>query len=100
MSLSVVLATHNEEKNLASCLESITDIADEIIVVDGESTDQTVAIAKKMRARTFIVPNIPIFHINKQIALEKATKEWVLQLDADEIVDEELKQSIKAVIAL
>lgn len=98
MSLSVVLATYNEEKNLNNCLESVKDITDEIIVVDGESTDKTVDIAKKMGATVFVVPNVPIFHVNKQIALEKAKGKWILQLDADEVVDEELKSEIKKII--
>jgi len=97
MKLSVVLATYNEEKNLRDCLKSVKGIADEIIIVDGESSDSTVDIAKKFDAKILIVPNQPIFHINKQIALEQAKGEWILQLDADERVDEELKQAIKGV---
>ena len=48
--LSVVMATFNEESNLARCLESVKAIADEIVIVDGESTDKTVGIAKKFKA--------------------------------------------------
>ncbi len=98
MPLSVVLATYNEEKNLANCLQAVKDIADEFIVVDGQSSDNTTEIAKKFKAKVFTVPNQPIFHINKQLALEKAKGDWILQLDADEIVDTELKQEIKKII--
>lgn len=92
--LSVVLATYNEERNLQKCLDSIRDIADEIVIVDGQSQDDTVNIAKKFKARIFLVENQPLFHINKQIALEKAKGKWILQLDADEVVTDALRQEI------
>lgn len=95
---SVVLATHNEEKNLAKCLKSIKDLADEIIVVDGESTDQTRKIAKKFGAQVFQTTNKKNFHINKQMAMDKATGDLVLQLDADELVDEKLKIFIQKLL--
>lgn len=95
---SVVLATHNEEKNLAKCLESIKDLADEIIVVDGQSTDQTRQIAKSFGAQVFQTTNKKNFHINKQMAMDKATGDLILQLDADELVDEELKTFIKKLL--
>ena len=98
MKLSVVLATYNEEANISGCLSSIKDIADELIIVDGESTDNTREIAKKFGAKVFIEENKPIFHINKQIALDKAIGEWILQLDADERIDKELKKAITQVI--
>lgn len=96
--LSVVLATFNEEENLSYCLDSIGDLADEIIVVDGSSTDKTVEIAKKFGAKVVIVENLPNFHINKQKAINLATKDWVFQLDADERVTPELAQEIKSEI--
>jgi len=85
-SISVVLATYNEENNLSECLESVKNLADEIVIVDGSSTDKTVEIAKKYGAKVQITTNHPIFHINKQKAIEAASKEWILQLDADERV--------------
>ncbi len=88
--LSVVLTTHNEEKNIARCLDAIKDIADEIIVVDGESIDDTANIAKKMGARVIQTTNKSNFHINKQMAMDEALGELVFQLDADEVVDKEL----------
>jgi len=97
--LSVVLATFNEEANISRCLKAIKAIASEIIIVDGQSQDKTVKIAKSLGAKIFIEKNRPIFHINKQIALEKATGDWILQLDADEVVDDKLKQSIKKIIS-
>jgi glycosyltransferase involved in cell wall biosynthesis len=96
--LSVVLATCNEENNLPACLDSVKDIADEIVVVDGSSTDRTVEIAKKYGAKIKITTNKPIFHINKQMAIDMATKDWILQLDADEVVSKELKDEIKQIL--
>lgn len=92
--LSVVLATFNEAQNIERCLRSVSDIADEMIVVDGESTDETVNIAKKLGARVISTTNKVMFHTNKQMAMDEATGEWVLQLDADEVVDDELKKAI------
>ncbi len=92
--ISVALAVFNEEKNLGQCLTSVSSIADEIVVVDGGSTDKTVDIAKSFGARTIKTDNPPIFHINKQKALDACTGDWILQLDADEVIPEELKEEI------
>ncbi|HEX8931609.1 MAG TPA: glycosyltransferase family 2 protein [Patescibacteria group bacterium] len=96
--LTVALATFNEEKNLGACLESVKNLADEIVIVDGTSTDKTAEIAKQFGAKMKIVENQQIFHINKQKALEMATNEWILQLDADEIVSPGLAQEINKII--
>jgi glycosyltransferase involved in cell wall biosynthesis len=96
--LSVVLATRNEEENIGRCLESVKDIADEIIVVDEFSDDLTREIAEKYGAKVFTEPHHDIFHITKEKALEKASGEWILQLDADEVVTLELSEEIKLVI--
>ncbi|HYK07947.1 MAG TPA: glycosyltransferase family 2 protein [Candidatus Eisenbacteria bacterium] len=92
--VSVVLATFNEEKNLSDCLESVQNFADEIIIVDGSSTDNTVEIAKKFGAKVTITENNPMFHVNKQKAIDMATKDWILQLDADERVTPQLAKEI------
>lgn len=94
ITLSVALAVFNEEENLGRCLASVKDIADEIIVVDGGSSDNTVAIAKKYGATVIVTTNPPIFHINKQKALNAAHGEWILQLDADEAVSKSLGKEI------
>lgn len=96
--LSVVLATFNEEMNIAQCLKSVEDIADEIIVVDGSSTDNTAAIARNHGAIVIVTKNHPIFHINKQKAMDLARFPWVLQLDADERVSKSLASEIVHVI--
>ena len=93
--ISVVLATFNEEKNIERCLESVKSFADEIIVVDGSSTDETREIARKLGAEVIKTTNKPNFHINKQIAMDHAKGDLVLQLDADEVVDKILQRFIK-----
>ncbi len=98
MKLSVVLATYNEEKNIARCLESVKELADEIIVVDGTSKDKTVEIAKKFGAKVTVTDNPPNFHINKQKAIDKATGDWILQMDADEVVSPELAKEISSIV--
>ncbi len=98
MKLSVVLATYNEEKNLGSCLDLIKDIADEIVIVDGRSSDRTVEIAREYGAKVIVVDNPPIFHLNKQKAIDLALSDWILQLDADERVTPELAEEIKRTI--
>ena len=96
--LSVVLATFNEEKMLSDCLFSVKDIADEIVIVDGSSQDATVTISKEFGANVIITTNKQNFHINKQIAIDAATKDWIFQLDADERVTKELATEVKKVI--
>ncbi len=98
--LSVVLATYNEEKNLGRCLSAVKEIADEIVIVDGSSTDKTVDIAKSFGAKVVVCDNPPIFHINKQKALDLASSGWILQLDADEVVTPQLAKEIKMIISL
>jgi len=102
MSISVAIAIHNEEKNLPRFLDNIYDFGDEIVVVDGESTDDSVKILEKYdknkKIKIIHASNPAMFHINKQKALDKCTKDWILQLDADEIIPENLKNEILAEI--
>ncbi|NCN50965.1 MAG: LPS biosynthesis protein [Candidatus Pacebacteria bacterium CG10_big_fil_rev_8_21_14_0_10_44_54] len=92
--ISVVLATHNEAKNIARCLGSVKDFADEIVVVDGTSTDETTSIAKTFGAKVLLTKNKANFHINKQQAIDEAKGDLILQLDADEVVDESLARFV------
>ena len=98
--LSVVLATRNEELNIGLCLDSVKEISDEVIIVDEESTDKTREIAEKFGAKIYKVKHEPIFHVTKQKALDLATGDWILQLDADEKVTPELAKEIKKVISM
>jgi len=94
--LSVVIITRNEEDNIRDCLESIR-WADEIIVVDSASTDRTGDICREYGVRFFIEP-WEGFARQKNSAVGKATREWILSLDADERVTPELKNEIIAVL--
>lgn len=98
ITLSVVIATYNEESNLTRCLRSVQEIADEIVIVDGGSKDRTVDIAEEYHARVIQTTNPPIFHINKQKALDAAHGAWILQLDADEEVSDELAVEIAQIV--
>lgn len=100
MKLSVCLATYNEEANIGRCLESVKEIADEIIVVDGTSTDSTADIAKKHGAKVVVTQNEKIFQINKQKALDGAKGDWVLLMDADEEVTPALRDEIKKIMEM
>lgn len=97
--LSIALAVYNEESTLSECLESIKAIADEIVIVDGSSTDKTIEVAAKFGAKIIHEPNRQNFHINKQIAIDACTGDWILQLDADERVSSMLASEIKQVIS-
>lgn len=94
--LSVTVITWNEEERLRPCLESVS-WADEIIVVDAESTDKTVQVAREFTDRIWVRP-WPGFADQKNFALEQAAGEWVLSLDADEQVTPELRRAIEAVL--
>lgn len=96
--LSVVLATRNEEENIGRCLVAVKDIADEIIIFDEYSTDKTQEIAKKYGAKVYLEPHHDNFHITKQKAIDKAKGDWILQLDADEVVAPELAKEILQVL--
>jgi len=94
--ISVVISAFNEEKNIKACLESIK-WADEIIVVDNSSSDKTVVLAKKYTAKIYRRPNYQMLNINKNYGFEKAEGEWLLNLDADERVNDKLKEEIREV---
>lgn len=96
--LSVVLAVYNEERNIKGCLDSVSSLADEIVVVDGASMDNTAQIAKSMGARAISAQKEIMFHINKQKAIDAARGDWILQLDADERVSPQLASEIKKTI--
>lgn len=92
--ISVVYAVFNEAAMIAKSLASVRDFADEIILVDGESADETVKIGQEFGAKIISTTNKANFHINKQMAIDAATGNLILQLDADEVVDQELKKFI------
>jgi glycosyltransferase involved in cell wall biosynthesis len=91
--LTVIIITKNEELHISLCLESVK-WADEIIVLDSGSTDKTISVCKKFTPHVFET-DWQGFGIQKQRALEKASFDWVLSLDADEIVTSELHAEIE-----
>lgn len=92
--LSVLVITFNEERNIERCLDSVKDIADEIVVVDSFSTDRTEEICINFNVR-FIKQKFLGYIEQKNFALKHASFDYVLSLDADEALSEELKASIK-----
>jgi len=97
----VALITHNEEANLPRTLESVVPLVrdgrGEIIVVDSGSTDRTLEIARSFGAKVFVEP-WKGFAAQKNSAMEKASGDWVLQLDADEALEQELTVEIEAAL--
>ncbi|MGZ3787681.1 MAG: glycosyltransferase family 2 protein [Bacteriovorax sp.] len=94
--LTVAIITFNEERNIARCLDSVKEIADEILVVDSFSTDKTEFICNQYQVR--FVKNPFKGHIEqKNFALELSTHDYVLSLDADEALSPELLEEIKKV---
>ncbi|CAM3758767.1 glycosyltransferase family 2 protein [Polynucleobacter brandtiae] len=92
--LSVILITRNEEANLADCLASLEGIAQQIVVVDTSSTDKTLEIAQKYGALISTPADWPGFGPQKNRALDLATGDWVLSLDADERLSPALRSEI------
>ena len=95
-SLSVIIITKNEAGNLKGCLDSLGGIWAEIIVVDSGSTDNTVEIARAAGANVVQTSTWPGFGPQKNIALDAATCDWVLSLDADERLTKDLREQIVA----
>jgi glycosyltransferase involved in cell wall biosynthesis len=94
MKLSVVIITFNEERNIERCLLSVQELADEILVVDSFSKDKTLEICEKYNVR--LIQNPFEGHIQqKNFAMQQAQFDWILSLDADEALSEELLKSIK-----
>jgi len=98
--LSLCIPAHNEEKNIHYPLDSAYDLVDEVIIINAASTDKTAEVAKSYgkKVKVFDFDNPKSFLINKQRAIEKAQGDWILQLDADEALSEELKKEIKTII--
>jgi glycosyltransferase involved in cell wall biosynthesis len=94
--ISACVISFNEEKKIEDCLKSLEPVADEIIVVDSLSTDQTVAIAKRYTGHVFDQKFLG--HVEqKNLAVSKASHDWILSLDCDERLSPQLQQSIQAV---
>lgn len=91
--LSVVIITYNEEHNIARCLNSVRSLADEIIVLDSYSTDNTVEIARSLGA-TIYLEKFRGYIGQKNLAMQYAAHNYILSLDADEALDDQLAAAI------
>lgn len=93
MKISATIITLNEEDKIRQCLESLKDVADEIVVVDSLSTDDTKAICKEYDVK-FVEQKWLGYSEQKNLANRLASHDWILSIDADEVLSEKLKQSI------
>ncbi|MFN5557749.1 MAG: glycosyltransferase family 2 protein [Chryseotalea sp.] len=96
VNISVVIITYNESSKIERCIQSVKEIADEVLVLDSFSTDNTVELAKQCGAKVFQHKFIG-FTEQKNKAMELASHKYILSLDADEYVSEELKKSIQQI---
>jgi len=95
--ISIVISTKNEEKNIRECLKSV-NWADEIIIIDMFSSDRTLEISREFTDKIYQNDQNQILNLNKNLGFNKASFDWILELDADERVTPELKEEIKKVI--
>ncbi len=98
MKLSAVIITKNASKQLENAIRSVKSIVDEITVVDTGSFDETIKIARRFTKNVFEVPLNQDFSIVRNYALSRSIGEWILVLDADEVLSEELKKQIPELI--
>ncbi len=96
MKITGNIITLNEQENIAECINSLKEVCDEIIVVDSNSTDETVDIATELGAKIVIQPYLGDGP-QKNVVLAHANNEWILSIDADERLDEKMKKSILAI---
>lgn len=99
MKLSVVVITFNEEKNIKRFIESVHNISDEIVIVDSFSTDNTAKICQSFTKVKFLQHPFEGYGIQKNWALSQCSGEWILFLDADEILDQKAKDHIINIIS-
>lgn len=92
--ISVVVSAYNEESTIGRCLSSVA-WADERILVDNSSSDQTVNVAKRFNVRVITRKNDPMLNVNKNAGFDAASGEWILNLDADEEIPVELQKEIE-----
>lgn len=95
--ITVVVLSHNDEKVIERCIKSLR-WCDEVIVIDDESTDGTVAVAKKLGAKVFVRPLHGDFAFQRNFGLAKAGGEWVLFVDSDEVVTKELAGEVRQAV--
>lgn len=97
--LSALIVCMNEEDRIRPCLESLRGLAAEIIVLDSGSTDRTVDIVREYTDNVWVTEDWPGDGFQKQRALDRATGDWALIIDADEWLDEKMQQSIRQILS-
>lgn len=95
--LSVIILTQNEEENIKRAIESVKEISTDIVIVDSGSTDRTSAIAKKLGARVFS-HKLESFAAQRNFANSKTRNKWVLSMDADEEIPDDLREEVKSTL--
>lgn len=95
--ISVCILTFNEEKRLQQCIDNIKNGVDEIVVIDGFSTDQTIQIARKNNVELFQRNLDGNYGAQRNFAIEKAKGEWIFMLDADELCSDKLAFNLKII---
>jgi glycosyltransferase involved in cell wall biosynthesis len=98
MTLSVCIIAHNEEGKLPAALDSVR-FADQVLVADCDSRDLTASVARNWGAFVFSRPNLANLNVNKNFLFDQATSDFILSLDADEVVPEETAREIQEVLA-
>lgn len=96
--ITLIIHTKNEEKNIKDCIDSAKDIANEILVIDMESSDKTVVLAKKLGARVISIKNYSYIELARNFGISKAKSEWVFSLDADERLPKSLIPKILKIV--
>lgn len=94
--ISACIISYNEEEKIEDCLKSLQGIADEIIIVDSNSTDKTLEIVRKYTDKVFL-HDFQGYGKQKNLATDKATNDWIINLDCDERLSSELQLSIKTI---
>jgi len=95
--ISLVISTLNEEKNIADCILSVKQLVNEIIVVDMNSEDRTIEIAKSLGATVYSIERKPFVDPTRNFAFSKASGEWILLLDADERITPQLAEELRLI---
>ena len=96
--ISCVVHTYNSEKYLEQCLSSIIDFVDEIVIIDMYSNDKTLDIAKKYNAKIYMHENLGYADPARAFGLSKCSYNWILALDSDEMITNQLKSKLKGIV--
>lgn len=100
MTISLCMIVRNEEESLGRCLESIKDVVDEIIIVDTGSTDQTISIAERYTRKIYVFPWVDDFSAARNFAFSKATRQYCMWMDADDVLETADREALLRLKAL